>query len=131
VNNDLNHFELGNETQSLSSEPANHLAPITALQLNIVGPLNGESTLLSSGAGTITYSASSELTVLNVEPTCTESDYTTAETANTIYGPMDPGPSNVLMQSFYVSAGMPMIRKKGPHPPGSVISSGPKSKRRK
>jgi hypothetical protein len=131
VNTDLNHFELANETQSLSSQPANHLAPITAFELNIVGPESGESSVLSSGAGTITYSATSALTVLNVEPACTESDYTTGETANTIYGPMDPGPSTILMQSFYVSTGMPMIHKKGPHPPGGTISTRPKSKRRR
>jgi hypothetical protein len=56
--------------------------------------------MLSSGAGTITYSAATPLTVLNLEPTCTESDYITAETANSVYGPMEPGPSDIFVQCF-------------------------------
>jgi hypothetical protein len=38
--------------------PADDLAPITAFQLDLVGPDNGGISVLSSGAGTIVYEAS-------------------------------------------------------------------------
>ena len=89
------------------------MAPIVAFELNFVGPINGESAVLSSGAGTITYTASSLLTVLNQEPACTESGYITAETANSFYSELLPTSSNTFTQSFNVSAAAPMIRKRG------------------
>lgn len=89
------------------------LAPISAFELNLVGPINGESAVLSSGAGTILYSASSILTVLNQEPSCTETGSITQETANSFYGFLPAAPGNGLIQSFlsYPSNVMPMIRK--------------------
>jgi hypothetical protein len=89
------------------------LAPITAFELNLVGPANGESAALSSGAGSITYTASNVLSVLNQEPACTESGYITAETANSFYSTLPPAFSNTFTQSFEVIAGRPMIRKPG------------------
>ena len=115
VNNDLNHFELTNETQTIETLPSRDYSPITAFEFNIVGGGNGASAVFSSGAGIITYTASTPLKVLNVLPSCTEATLITAETANTIYGPMDPGPSETLVQYFYVSTEMPMIHKKGRH----------------
>jgi hypothetical protein len=116
IDNDLNHFELARQTQSLTGLSANKLSPITAFELNIVGPENSEETVFSSGAGTITYTATTPLTVLTYEPSCTESDYITAETANTSYGPMFPGPSQALVQYFYLTTAARTIRKKGRHP---------------
>jgi hypothetical protein len=40
--------------ESISGVTSNDLAPIVAFELNLVGPVNGESAVLSSGAGTIT-----------------------------------------------------------------------------
>jgi hypothetical protein len=97
------------------------IAPITAFELNLVGPVNGESAVLSSGAGTIVYSASAAMTVLNAEPSCTESGYITAETANSFYGQLSGTPSPVFTQSFEVSGMLPMIRKVGKVRPGLVI----------
>jgi hypothetical protein len=108
---------------SISGVTAADIAPITAFELNLVGPVNGESAVLSSGAGTIVYSASSPLTVLNVEPSCTESGYITAETANSFYGELSGSPSTVFTQSFEVGTEMPMIRKVGKVRPGLIIPS--------
>ena len=107
---------LANVTQNLLSiggVTSADLAPIVAFELNFVGPVNGESAGLSSGAGTITYTASSVLTVLNQEPPCTESGYITAETANTFYGYLPATFNNTFTQSFNVFTGRPMIRKPG------------------
>src|SRR6516164_4135530 len=49
---------VGNKTISLSNQPAQNLAPIVAFQLNFVGDIGGNTTILSSGAGTMTYTAS-------------------------------------------------------------------------
>jgi hypothetical protein len=102
------------------------LAPIIAFELDLVGPANGESAQLSSGAGTFVYEASSTLTALTMEPKCAESGYTTAETANSFYSALSPGPSNTLTQSFTVSSLTPMIRKRGKIRPGLIYPTGPK-----
>ena len=105
---------LANVSQNLLSlaTPAD-LAPIIGFELNLVGTANGMSSVLSSGAGTITYTASSVLTVLNQEPACAESVYITAETANSFYSELPPTWSNTFTQSFNVSTAAPMIRKLG------------------
>ena len=98
---------LANVTQTLlliSGVTAAELAPIVAFELDIVGPVNSESAVLSSGAGTIKYTASSALTVLSTEPiTCTETTNITAETANTVYGLLPAGPSTTATQTFKVT----------------------------
>src|SRR5271165_3708483 len=107
---------LANVTQNLLSiagVTSDFLAPIVAFELNFVGPINGESAVLSSGAGTITYTASSVLTVLNQDPVCTESGYFTAETANSVYSELPSTSSNTFTQSFNVNTAAPMIRKLG------------------
>ena len=43
--------------QSISGVSSADLAPIIAFELNLVGPINGESAVLTSGAGTIVYEA--------------------------------------------------------------------------
>jgi hypothetical protein len=95
------------------------LSPIIAFQFNIVSFLNSTSTVLSSGAGTITYTATSPLTVLNSEPACAESGFITAETANTVYGLLPSGASNTLTQTFGESTAAAMIVKKGKVRPSS------------
>jgi len=106
---------------SISGVKAVDLAPIVAFELNLVGPVNGESAVLSSGAGTITYASSTTLTVLNQEPSCTESGYITAETANSFYGTLSSTPSTVFTQTFSVSTEAPMIRKQGKPRPGMIV----------
>jgi hypothetical protein len=124
---DNNGNTVANVTKTLTSisgvTPAD-LAPIVAFELNLVGPVNSESAVLSSGAGTISYSANSAMTVLSSEPTCTESGYITAETANTVYGVLSGTPSTAFTQSFNVTGtATPMIRKVGKIRPGLMIES--------
>jgi hypothetical protein len=76
------------------------LAPITAFQLDIVGPFNGETANISSGLGTIVYTASQNMAVAASEPSCVDWDYETLEQANTIYGEMPAASSNQLAQYF-------------------------------
>lgn len=108
---------------ALPNVPPADLAPINAFELNLVGPVNGESAVLSSGAGTIAYSSSTILTVLNQEPSCTETGSITAETANSFYQPLPAAPANGLIQSFLTLPAnvAPMIRKLGKARPGLVV----------
>jgi hypothetical protein len=84
-----------------------YLAPINAFQLNLVGPTGGE--VLSSGAGTITYAASTPMTVANHFPKtgdnkfCVASRTFTAEKANTVYGELPAGPTKTFTQTFGVT----------------------------
>jgi hypothetical protein len=80
---------------------AHDLSPIIAFELNFVGPSNSESAELLSGAGTITYTARSELTAMASNP-CTEGEFFTAETANTVYGLLPPNPTTWFHQTFKV-----------------------------
>ena len=98
---------------SISGVNSSDLAPITGFELNLVGPVNGESAVLSSGAGYITYTASSVLTPLSGEPPCTESGYVTAEKANSFYAELPAQPNTAFTQAFYVSSELPMISKAG------------------
>jgi hypothetical protein len=99
---------------SLAGVTTADLSPIIAFQLNLVGPANNESVVLSSGAGMITYESSSQLTAVNTEPPCAESGYVTAETANTVYGVLSASPSAIILQPFSVTADeTQMIRKVG------------------
>ncbi len=77
------------------------IAPIHAFELNIVGQDDGYATLLQSGAGTITYAASSPLTVANILPNCVSAaGSVTAETSNASYAGMPAGPSHSATQAF-------------------------------
>ncbi|MBB5343679.1 hypothetical protein [Tunturibacter empetritectus] len=113
VNNDLNNLQLVNRTIQPLPLKTDQFAPINAFQVNLVGPINSDSAVLSSGAGTITYSAVTPLTVQNSFPSCTASQFGTAETANSFYGSLDAGPSNLITQTFSTSA-QPMIHFHGP-----------------
>jgi hypothetical protein len=118
---DNNGNSLGNVTLNILSQTdlvtgnpatAADLAPIVAFQLDFVDYLNGGNTTLSSGAGTITYTASNALTALSTEPACVDWDYVTVETANSVYGPLPAGASQTLVQSFSHGAASAVIRKK-------------------
>jgi hypothetical protein len=76
-------------------------APILAFQVVLVGP-DESHVKLSSGAGTITYKATSPLTPLNAPPSCIN-NVTTGETANSVYTTMLAGSSTSLTQSFWVT----------------------------
>jgi hypothetical protein len=80
---------------------ADELAPIYAVQMNIVGPDGGSITRLYSGAGTITYTATSQLYVANSQPEWTAyQNGHTEEQSNAAYGELPSGPSLSITQSF-------------------------------
>ena len=92
------------------------LAPINACELNLVGPTNGESAVLTSGAGTITYAATDSLTAVNSQPACTSAQgIFTAENANTAYTALPASPSLTFTQSFSVDTSVtkPMTHRVG------------------
>ena len=76
------------------------LAPIVAMELNIVGHLDGSDTHFTSGAGTINYTAAQKLTVSATEPGFTTFGNHTGETSNISYGPLPAGYTSNPTQSF-------------------------------
>ncbi len=82
---------------------ASQLAPIVAFELDIVGAGDGANAVLSSGAGTITYTASQPLAGLSTVPGCATYKNTTGEKANTQYGQVPVGSSTRFTQSFGVT----------------------------
>jgi len=109
----------------ISGVNSTDIAPIIAFELNLVGLVNAEGAVLSSGAGTFTYTATTPLTPLTSEPVCAESGYITAETANSSYGTL-PGQASVsLTQSFSVSTATSAMRmREGIVRPGLIIPVG-------
>jgi hemopexin len=102
--------------------PAHDLAPIVAFELDFVGPANGESAELLLGAGTITYTARSELTAMASPPPCAVDGFGTAERANTVYGLLPPNPATWFQQSFKVAPpGFPPIRREGRMRPPLIV----------
>ena len=125
VNNDLNHLELVNILKD-PLDLSGYFAPINAFQLNLVGPIEGASAVLSSGAGSFTYSAETPLTVEDLVPAvCTSVKWATAETANSHYGPLDAGPSNLFTQTFTTSTTAPVVHAVGPLAKGVTIPRKP------
>ncbi len=116
IDSDLNFHILADYTYHLTGRRLDWLPPLTAFELNIVGPYNAESTVFSSGAGVITYTANAPLTALSNLPACTAVYSITAEEANTVYGEMIDGPHDVLTQTFALTEPGRMIRKTGPGP---------------
>jgi hypothetical protein len=101
---------------------AGYLAPITAFQLNIVGPGDSETAVLSSGAGSIEYASPSILTAALVYPSCIQVGLPVAEMANTMYGSLPAISSDVLTQSFsYSTKVVPAARAAGRTRPGRPI----------
>jgi hypothetical protein len=88
------------ETESGTQVTTADLAPIVAYQLNFVGPYNAESTSLSSGGGTITYTATQTTCVTDTEPSCVDWTYSTAETANTEYALL-PNPLDTEFAQYF------------------------------
>jgi hypothetical protein len=98
----------------LAIAPAADIAPIIAFELDLVGPDNGQHSVLSSGAGTITYSASNLLTIASTLPPDAEASNTiTGETANSFYGELPAGSASQFTQSFTSSISRPPIRRLG------------------
>lgn len=89
------------------------LAPIVAFQLNFVDYLNGGSTTLSSGNGTITYAADQVMTVSNSVPSAVDWDFSTKETANSVYGLLPAAPSRSFTQWFDIGAPGAKIDREG------------------
>jgi len=96
---------------NLSGMTQSDLAPIVAFQLNFVDYLNGGNTVLSSGAGTINYSASKPMTVLSSAPSCVDWDYITLETANSEYGGLSSTASDTFTQSFQANTSGAVIQR--------------------
>jgi hypothetical protein len=77
------------------------IAPMTAFQLNIVGPLDSEIVVLSSGAGTITCSQwGGPLTAGAVYPPCVAVTPHTLENANVVYSTLPALAQEGLSQTF-------------------------------
>ena len=85
------------DLKDISTFKPEYLAPIVAFELNLVG--SG----FTSGAGTISYAASTPMTVSTSEPSCVETHVRTAETTNSVYSALPPGPSTSFTQTFGVS----------------------------
>jgi hypothetical protein len=121
---DNNGKTLANITKTLLSVPgvtSADIAPITDFELNLVGPWNGQASILSSGAGRFVYTAQNVLVVLNQEPWCVDSwGIFTLENANSIYGDLLDIPAYSFWQSFNVhDTAMPMLPRPGkPRHPG-------------
>jgi hypothetical protein len=82
------------------------VAPIVALQLNIVGPSGGtNAAVFQSGAGTITYAARKPINALRAVPASAEVSVPTAEISNIYYTNVPARASDTLAQDFGVSAG--------------------------
>jgi hypothetical protein len=105
--------KVANVTQqiiSISGASPQDLAPIVAFELNPAGPDNGDSGVLSQGAGNISYWAPNNLVVFNASPgstplQCINFGGGTAETANSVYRPLPATPSKFLKQGFSVQTG--------------------------
>jgi hypothetical protein len=74
--------------------------PIIAFQVDIVGASGGDTAAMKSGEGTITYTASTPMTVVAKKPS-SQGDIT-AEKANSAYGELPVGPSKTFTQTFTV-----------------------------
>ena len=98
------------DLKNISTFSPRYLAPIVGFELNLVG------SSFTSGAGTITYSASTPMTVSNHEPSCVDSGAITAESTNSVYGVLPPGPSTSFTQTF--RAVQPTLR---PRVPGAHV----------
>jgi hypothetical protein len=88
------------------------LAPIVSFQLNFVDWMNGGTTVLSSGAGTLTYVASDTMTALSSEPSCVDWGFSTVEKANSSYGVLPANANQASTQTFQLAAAGVVIDKK-------------------
>jgi hypothetical protein len=79
---------------------SDELAPIVAMELNIVGHLDTSDTHFTSGAGTINYTAAQKLTVSPGVPDFIQYKGYTGETSNMAYGLLPAGYTSNPTQSF-------------------------------
>ena len=89
--------------KSVSGGSAKNLAPITAFEVDIVGPDNDAGTVFSSGQGTIQYSADNQLLTSDVIPVCSggQGRYT-EEISNSRYASIPDNQRFAFHQSFTV-----------------------------
>ena len=98
---DMESLTYAKSTGKTSPVTSADLAPINSFMLVLVGPINGEHSNLSSGAGKFTYTATSPMKVSSQDPGCTAAQkILTAESANSAYGTLFAGPSQTITQSF-------------------------------
>jgi hypothetical protein len=93
------------------------VAPILAFQMNLVGLGSGLHTTLNSGAGRITYEATTTLTAegsLAGLSSVYQGTPGTAESSNIVYSPLPAGSKRTIVQKFSL-----------PHAFGGVGSAGP------
>jgi hypothetical protein len=94
-------------------EPA-ALAPVVTCQLNICARAGSLYGYLESGAGTITYAATSPLTLSNRHPDgLAAPNIITAESANTVYGELPAAPGRRFTQTL-ATIKAPAFRAGGP-----------------
>jgi hypothetical protein len=96
---------IGSPLISGGKATSNDLAPIAALQMNIVawGTITGQpfgNTVFTSGAGTIEYFSSTPMTVLNGPLADVDALFGTGETSTMTYGELPQGTSNRFLQTF-------------------------------
>lgn len=96
--------QIGIEGQPLFNAPGNatsaNLAPIVAMTFNVGGDYGGNAAIVTSGAGTITYSASEVLTVSRFEPSFPPFQGRTQESANVTFGALPQAGLTSITQNF-------------------------------
>jgi hypothetical protein len=94
---------IDNNNVRKASAPVQNLPlfPISSFQTDVVGPGNGQSTIFSGGAGTITYSVASGQLCLEggLPDQCTGKSTPTAEDSNAAYGTIASCCGSTLTQS--------------------------------
>jgi hypothetical protein len=96
---------VGSHTQTLTDiggVSSSDIAPMVAYQVVLVGPGNGESATLSSGAGTIIHQCQQNIAPGSGEPSDSEVTWGTAETANSTYARLTATPGIYFAQGFGV-----------------------------
>jgi len=84
-----------------TSVPPRAMAPIYALQLNLVGESNGRYMFIRSGAGTITYEATVPLTPEGTQPaTAAATRAFTKESSNIRYAELGVASNQKIIQKF-------------------------------
>jgi hypothetical protein len=95
-------FDFVHTQQTVLPDYPQTVAPILAFQMNLVGPGNGAFTRLTSGAGTITYEATTALTAQGKPPVPPQEGSTstvyTGETSNVRYAELATGARQRIVQ---------------------------------
>ncbi len=90
------------QTLASTGKPAisANLAPIVAFQYNIGGCYGGATATFTEGLGTVTYDASTPLTVTSSYPSYVDIDYYTVENGNLIFQQMSSRVDDEMTQYF-------------------------------